>query len=146
MLSYLLTSATAEHLKAILQRAGLAILTQGGRDELARFFVSERGRLPDHLVFICLLESREELDEIQDRPLGTLEGLPASISEDPRLFDTLGKIVAEGVRREGFFVVDLQDFALSVETAKAIAAVAGVEVSAGTKAVFGPRTGGTAEN
>jgi hypothetical protein len=142
MLSYLLTSATAERLKAILRRAGLAILAEGGRDELAQFFVSERGRLPGHLVFICLLESREELDEIQDRPLGTLEGLPASIVEDPRLFDTLGKIVAEGVRREGLFVVDLHEFGLSVETAKAIAAAAGVEVSAGMKAIFSAGTGG----
>ena len=61
MMSYLLTSATAEELKAILLQAGLAILSEGGPAEAARFFASERGRTQDHLAFIFLSGSRHDL-------------------------------------------------------------------------------------
>lgn len=62
MLSYLLTSATAEELRAALQRAGLEILTEGGRDQVARFLVSERGRAQNSLAFIIWLSgSRHDL-------------------------------------------------------------------------------------
>jgi hypothetical protein len=39
-------------------------------------------------------------------------------------------------------VVDLDEFGLSLETVRAVAAAAGVEVAAGMKAVFAPATGG----
>jgi hypothetical protein len=62
MMSYLLTSATAEELRAALQRAGLEILVEGGPDELTRFLVSERGRAQDSLVFMIWLSgARREL-------------------------------------------------------------------------------------
>ncbi|HSS75401.1 MAG TPA: hypothetical protein VLV54_01520 [Thermoanaerobaculia bacterium] len=61
MMSYLLTSATAEELKAILLRVGLEILSEGGPVELARFFASEKGRTQDHLALIVLSGSRHDL-------------------------------------------------------------------------------------
>jgi len=61
MMTFLLTSATAEELKAILLRAGLEILSEGGPTEAARFFASERGRTQDHLALICLSGSRHDL-------------------------------------------------------------------------------------
>jgi len=64
MLSYLLTSTTAEELKAILLQAGLEILSEGGPPEAAEFIGSERGRAQDHLALICLSGSRNESDRI----------------------------------------------------------------------------------
>jgi hypothetical protein len=61
MVSYLLTSATAEDLKALLRRAGLEILTEGGPAEVARFIGSETGRAQDPLALICLLDSQHDL-------------------------------------------------------------------------------------
>ncbi|MGH7489473.1 MAG: hypothetical protein ACREMY_28310, partial [bacterium] len=59
--SYLVTSATPEELKAALLRAGLEILAEGEPDEVARFIGSERGRVQDQLALICLSGSRHDL-------------------------------------------------------------------------------------
>jgi len=79
MISYLLTSAEAETLKAILQGAGLEILTAGGLQEVAEFFVSERDRLPEHLAVIFLVSRGQEVEALQadeGAPAGE-GGLPA---------------------------------------------------------------------
>ena len=147
MLSYLLTRVREETLKAILRKSGLEILAAGEMEDIARFLVNERGwACGGPLALICVMDSRQDSDELLDREVVEVEGLPSSIVADPRLLDTLAKLVAEGVRREGFFVLDLHELGLSLGTVRALALAAGVEVVAGMKAVFGPATGGTTEN
>jgi hypothetical protein len=64
MISCLLTSVKAETLKAILEGAGLEILAEGGQEEVAEFFVRERGRMPEHLavIFLFLADLGQELE------------------------------------------------------------------------------------
>lgn len=131
-----------EELKAILEKGGLEILAEGGPDELAGYLEQESGEEIAPVILIWLAGSGRALAEMRDRSILTVEGSPTQIKTDARLMDTLGKVVADGVKRYGFCVVDLSDFGLSVETAEAVAAVAGVEVSAGMKAVFAPAVPG----
>ena len=147
MLSYLLTRVSEEKLKAILRSSGLEILADGDMEDVARFFVNERGWAQSGPVaLICVMASGRESDELLDREVVKVEGLPSKIVADPRLLETLTQLVAAGVRREGFFVLDLHELGLSLGTVRALALAAGVEVVAGMKAVFGPATGGTTEN
>ena len=134
---YLLTSTTPDKLKQILVQAGLEILAEGA-DDLVAFLTNEKHETPNPLTLIWLSESFRELAELRDRPVFMVEGVSTSLQADPRLLETLKAIVADGVKRYGFFVVDLEEFGISVETATAVAAGAGLEVSAGQKAVFAP--------
>jgi|GEM_PF-3311624 len=81
MLSYLLTSATAEELRAALLRAGLEILTEGGRDEVARFLVSERGRAQDSLVLMIWLSGARQELSVSAAAVESVPGLGDSVHE-----------------------------------------------------------------
>ena len=65
MISCLLTSVKAETLKALLQESGLEILGEGGPDEVAGYFVRERGRMPEHLAVIFFADLGQMLETLQ---------------------------------------------------------------------------------
>ena len=81
-MSYLLTSATVEELKAVLQKGGLEILAEGGSNELARFLASDRGRETYPVAVIWLSGSRRERAEMRDRSVLAAKGFPVPITSD----------------------------------------------------------------
>lgn len=62
--------------------------------------------------------------------------LPRAFADDGRTVSLLVEVVTKKVTERGGCILDLREFGLSPKTAREIAAIAGLSVSVGMKAVF----------
>lgn len=135
---YIMSRATPDQVRDALVAAGLEVVVEGGIDELARFFSENApGDQPPGPVAVTWLG---QIRPKGDRSIFTLEGSPVSIAADPRLVDTLVELVTSKVQENGFCALDMDEFGLSSETARSVAAQAGVHVVTGRQAVFASPT------
>ena len=138
--------ASEEDLRAALLAAGIEVIETGNGQALGGFL--ERAASVEGAWGMVWLQGAPLAQLVNPRDAAFValfegEPQPVTVASDKRLFSALADMVTAQVQEKGGCFLDLREFGLSSETAKAIAERAGLHVSIGLKAVFTPQAGGS---
>jgi hypothetical protein len=137
--------ASEEDIRAAFLAAGIEVIETGDGQFLGGFLeraTSLEG--PWGMVWLQGVPLAQLINPRDRAFVALMEGepQPVAVASDKRLFSSLVDMVTAQVQEKGGCLLDLRDFGLSSETAKAIAERGGLNVSIGLKAVFTPQAGG----
>jgi hypothetical protein len=144
-MTWLAIRASEEDIRAALLAAGIEVIETGNGQALGGFL--ERAASYEGTWGMVWLQGAPLAQLINPRDvafMAVIEGepQPVTVASDERLFSSLVDMVTAQVHAKGGCILDLREFGLSSETARAIAEQAGLSVSIGLKAVYTPQAGG----
>ena len=138
-MTWMAIRGSEEDIRAALRSAGIEVIETGNGQALDAF-LDRAGCLQGDWGMVLLQGAPlAQLVNPRDAAFVALfekEPQVVTVASDERLFSSLVDLVTGQVSHKGGCILDLREFGLSAETAKAIAERAGLKVSIGVKAVY----------